>query len=233
MPPIGNFSSPNFNDRPTFKKLNLIVLHYTGMTPAEEALTRLCDPDAKVSAHYLIEKNGKLHQLVDETKRAWHAGISFWQGETDINGISLGIEIDNGGHDFGLPDYPAAQIEALLHLLEKLVQKYNVPKERIIGHSDIAPTRKIDPGEHFPWLTLHEHGFGLWPEATPVRIAPQSIFDAQHILAAIGYDCPLTGALDSQTIAVIEAFQRHFTPHEITGTLTSHLQYILSCFRLL
>lgn len=233
MPSTGTFSSPNFNDRPSSKKLDLIVLHYTGMVPAQAALTRLCDPAAKVSAHYFIEENGLVHQLVDEAKRAWHAGISFWNEESDINGISLGIEIDNGGHDFGLPAYPMIQIEALLRLLDELVQKYQIPKERIIGHSDVAPTRKLDPGEHFPWTLLNDHGFGLWPEATPVRPQPQSILDTQHVLASIGYDCPLTGILDTETIAAIEAFQRHFTPHEITGSLTPNLQYSLSCFRFL
>lgn len=231
MSQISIFPSPNYNDRPAFRKPELIILHYTGMNPVEAALTRLCDPESKVSAHYLVEKNGKIHQLVDEAKRAWHAGLSFWQGETDINGISLGIEIDNGGHDFGLPTYPTIQIDMLLCLIKELIQKYNIPKDKIIGHSDIAPTRKIDPGEHFPWLTLHKHGFGMWPEIAPIRPQPQSVLDAQHILASIGYECPLTGILDPQTMAVIEAFQRHFTPHEITGTFTLHLQYILSCFR--
>jgi N-acetylmuramoyl-L-alanine amidase len=139
--------------------------------------------------------------------------------------------LDNGGHDFGLPPYPDAQIKTLLHLLKTLRQKYYISKERIIGHSDIAPTRKTDPGEHFPWQTLHEHGFGLWPEGAPVMPLPQSIIDVQQILARIGYDCPVKGILDEQTVAVIKAFQRHFTPNEITGRLTPHLQYTLSCFK--
>ncbi|WP_032112736.1 N-acetylmuramoyl-L-alanine amidase [Candidatus Paracaedibacter symbiosus] len=230
MPKIYKYLSPNFNDRPSDKELDLIVIHYTSMQLVNEALTRLCDPTAAVSSHYLIESNGTLHHLVDDTKRAWHAGVSFWQGERDINGISIGIELDNGGHDFDLPFYPACQIEALLSLLTDLVQKYHIPKERIIGHSDIAPTRKRDPGEHFPWQLLHNHGFGLWPETDSVRHAPQSVLEVQQCLTAIGYDCPLTDILDAQTSSVIEAFQRHFTPMEITGTITPQLKFNLSCF---
>lgn len=231
MSSIRTFLSPNFNERPSFRKLDLIIIHYTGMATAQAALARLCEPNTKVSAHYLIERNGQLYQLVDEKKRAWHAGVSFWQGETDINGISLGIELDNGGHDFGLPAYPEIQIKALLSLLNELVQKYHIPKNRIIGHSDIAPTRKMDPGEHFPWRILHNHGFGLWPESSPASPQPQSIHEVQKTLAVIGYDCPLTGTLDPQTVAIIKAFQQHFTPQEITGTLTPYLQYILGYFK--
>ena len=231
MIPVRRFLSPNFNERPTPKKVDLIVIHYTGMVTAQAALTRLCEPAAQVSSHYLIEKNGYLHELVDEKKRAWHAGISFWKGETDINGISLGIELDNGGHDFGLPAYPEDQIKTLLLLLDKLVTQYSLHKERIIGHSDVAPTRKRDPGEHFPWLVLHKKGFGLWPESCAVNPEPQSIYEIQKKLGEIGYNCPFTGILDLQTTATIKAFQQHFTPQEITGTPTPNLRHTLSCFK--
>lgn len=222
--------SPNFNKRPSSRNPELIIIHYTGMQPAGDALSKLCNPDAAVSAHYLIEKNGSIYRLVEDKNRAWHAGLSYWQGERDINGISLGIELDNGGHDFALPSYPAKQIEALLSLLSELSQKYHISPERIIGHSDIAPSRKIDPGEHFPWEILHKYGFGLWPGDLPVRDEPQSIPQVQEILEEIGYDCPQTNILDPLTVAVIQAFQRHFTPAEITGTITQKLKYILSCF---
>lgn len=231
MSPIHSYLSPNFDERPTHPKIDLIIIHYTGMEKVKEALTRLCDPNAKVSAHYLIDQSGFTYQLVNDQKRAWHAGVSYWQGRRDINGISLGIELDNSGHNFGLPPFPSAQITCLLELLQRLSQKYHIHKERIIGHSDIAPMRKNDPGELFPWQTLHEQGFGLWPAAKPVSKTPESVEEIQKSLAAIGYECPLTGQLDLQTITVIQAFQRHFTPSEITGTVTTQLKYILSCFK--
>jgi N-acetylmuramoyl-L-alanine amidase len=227
---IHHYQSPNFDERPNHQCLDLIIIHYTGMEKVKEALTRLCDPLAKVSAHYLIDQKGQCYQLVDDQKRAWHAGVSYWQGIRDINGISLGIELDNGGHDGGLPFFLEPQIQALLSLLTCLSQKYHINKKKIIGHSDIAPLRKMDPGELFPWLTLHQHGFGLWPTSTPQQAVPQSIRDVQKILRIIGYDCPLNGIIDHQTEAVIRAFQRHFTPTEITGTLTSQLKDTLSCF---
>jgi N-acetylmuramoyl-L-alanine amidase len=227
---IHHYQSPNFDERPNHQCLDLIIIHYTGMEKVKEALTRLCDPLAKVSAHYLIDQKGQCYQLVDDQKRAWHAGVSYWQGIRDINGISLGIELDNGGHDGGLPFFPESQIQALVSLLISLSQKYHINKKKIIGHSDVAPLRKMDPGELFPWLTLHQYGFGLWPASTSQQAVPQSIFEVQKILRIIGYDCPLNGIIDHQTEAVIRAFQRHFTPNEITGTLTSQLKDTLSCF---
>lgn len=227
---IHHYQSPNFDERSNPQCLDLIIIHYTGMEKVKEALTRLCDPLAKVSAHYLIDQKGKCYQLVDDQKRAWHAGVSYWQGIRDINGISLGIELDNGGYDGGLPFFPEPQIQALLSLLTCLSQKYHINKKKIIGHSDVAPLRKMDPGELFPWFTLYQHGFGLWPASTSQQAVPQSILEVQKILRGIGYDCPLNGIIDHQTEAVIQAFQRHFTPNEITGTLTNQLKNVLSCF---
>lgn len=227
---IHHYQSPNFDERSNHHCLDLIIIHYTGMKKVKEALMRLCDPLAKVSAHYLIDQKGQCYQLVDDQKRAWHAGVSYWQGIRDINGVSLGIELDNGGHDWGLSFFPESQIQALLSLLTCLSQKYHIDKKKIVGHSDIAPMRKMDPGELFPWFTLHQHGFGLWPASTPQQTAPKSILDVQKTLKAIGYDCPLNGLIDPQTEAVIRAFQRHFTPNEITGTLTSQLKDTLSRF---
>lgn len=230
MSPILSYQSPNFDERSNHQCLDLIIIHYTGMKKVKEALTRLCDPLAKVSAHYLIDQNGQCYQLVDDQKRAWHAGVSCWQGIRDINSISLGIELDNAGHDFGLPFFPEPQIQALLSLLTHLSQKYHIGREKIIGHSDVAPLRKMDPGELFPWVTLHHYGFGLWPASVPQQPVPQSILEVQKILSAIGYDCPLSGIIDRQTEAVIRAFQRHFTPDEITGTVTPQLNDTLSRF---
>ncbi|WP_339741735.1 N-acetylmuramoyl-L-alanine amidase [uncultured Maricaulis sp.] len=148
--------SPNFNDRKL--PVSLIVLHYTGMENGAVALERMCDPAAEVSAHYMVEEDGRVFQLVDEDKRAWHAGVSAWRGETDINSASIGIEIVNGGHDYGLPDFPAIQIEAVIHLVADIMARHGIGPEGVVGHSDIAPGRKQDPGEKFPWHRLAAAG---------------------------------------------------------------------------
>lgn len=223
------FKSPNFNDRSS-AGISLIILHYTDMTSAEEALERLCNPAHKVSAHYLIHKSGEIIQLVEDAKRAWHAGVSYWHGQTDINDISIGIELDNGGHLGNLEPYTEAQLSALLNLLAHLCQTHKINPKNVIGHSDVAPSRKKDPGEHFPWEILKKNGFGIWPEPFPIRHAPISVTETQHQLRKIGYDCPTSGEIDLQTQLAITAFQRHFTPSEITGTITDKLKYVLSCF---
>lgn len=156
-----NYTSPNYNERPLEKPINMVIVHYTDMLSAEEALQRLCDPASKVSAHYLIDKQGQIFQLVDEAHRAWHAGVSSWEGETDINNGSIGIELDNGGHTHGPEPFPDEQIRSLLVLLKDLVDRHKIQPHRILGHSDIAPGRKIDPGPLFPWDILAKHGFGL------------------------------------------------------------------------
>ena len=154
--------SPNFDER--CLPVDLLVLHYTGMASGKEALERLCDPVAKVSAHYMIEEGGRIFHLVDEDKRAWHAGVSSWEGETDINSRSIGVELVNGGHDYGLPAYPDKQIRALLYLLEDIIKRWpDLHPSQCVGHSDIAPARKQDPGELFPWQYLARSrvlGFG-------------------------------------------------------------------------
>lgn len=197
--------SPNFNDRA--KPVSLIVLHYTGMESGEAALQRMCDPEAKVSAHYMVEEDGRVFHLIDEEKRAWHAGVSEWAGETDINSISIGIEIVNGGHDYGLPDFPQAQIDSVISLTKQLVVRHNIPAHRIVGHSDIAPGRKQDPGEKFPWEQLAEAGCAIHPKVLV------EAGDAKADLATIGY------GFAAGEGAVIEAFQRRFRPHRIDGVL--------------
>ncbi len=151
--------SPNFNERKL--PIALIVLHYTGMKDGPAALARMCDPDAQVSAHYMVEEDGRIFQLVDEARRAWHAGVSSWCGETDINSNSIGIEIVNGGHDYGLPDFPAIQIDAVIELVKDIMARHGIGPEGVVGHSDIAPGRKQDPGEKFPWDRLAEAGCAL------------------------------------------------------------------------
>lgn len=211
-----NRPSPNFEARPPRTSPDLIILHYTDMRNAQDALERLCNPDSKVSAHFLISKEGILYQLVDPMYSAWHAGVSSWQGRRDTNHRSLGIELDNGGHTFGPEPFPAPQIEVLLTLLGELTAFYVIPSHQIVGHSDVAPLRKKDPGELFPWEHLASKGFGLWP-ASPSVFTPWGLLEIQKAFSEIGYDCPQTGTWDKTSQAVCHAFQQHFTPHELTG----------------
>src|ERR1700722_8723975 len=155
--------SPNFDARTAPPAM--VVVHYTGMPTGEEALARLRDPAAKVSAHYLIEEDGRAFALVPEERRAWHAGISYWKGESNLNGAAIGVELVNPGTDWGYRPFPDAQIAALIELLGEIRSRWSVPDTRILGHSDIAPDRKLDPGELFPWRCLAEAGFGLWVDA--------------------------------------------------------------------
>ena len=189
----------------------MLILHYTGMQSAEESLARLRDPVAKVSAHYLIDEDGALYRLVDEAKRAWHAGVSHWAGETDINSCSLGIELQNPGHEFGYRAFPDAQMTVLTDLCADILSRRAIPPDRILGHSDVAPSRKEDPGELFDWRRLAEAGIGRLPTAT----APDKINDekARAALTAIGYD---PGAPFD---AVLTAFQRHYRQTKIDGQL--------------
>lgn len=210
--------SPNFDARDPLVPLRYVVLHYTGMQSGKEALARLCDPAAKVSAHYMIEEDGRVFALVDEAARAWHAGKSFWRGETDLNSASIGIELVNPGHEFGYRAFPSGQIDALVELLQDIVARHGVdPRLALLAHSDIAPQRKQDPGELFPWRKLAEQGFGPWPD-TPEHLRPATACsDAQAMLRAIGYDCPNSGIYDGPTRAALMAFQRRYDPENLTG----------------
>lgn len=205
--------SPSFNDR--LAPLDALVLHYTGMASGEAALARLRDPAAQVSAHYVVEEDGRVFRLVAEDKRAWHAGPSVWQGTNDLNSRSIGIEIVNGGHDFGLPPYPDRQIEAVIGLCRDIVERWRIPASRIVGHSDIAADRKEDPGELFPWRTLARAGVGLWPYE-PVRAAPDGQ-DWRSDLRTIGYGLAAPGGQGYSETKVLEAFQRRWRPEAITG----------------
>jgi len=208
--------SPNFNART--KPVSLIVLHYTGMESGQAALDRMRDPEAKVSAHYMVEEDGRIFRLVDESKRAWHAGVSEWAGEKDINSISIGIEIVNGGHDFGLPDFPIAQINAVISLTKEIMARHSIPAHRVVGHSDIAPDRKQDPGEKFPWMQLADAGCAIWPDP----LLPPT-FGNLDKLSRIGYNLRFGQG------AVIAAFQRRFRPEKITGWMDENTaSYIAS-----
>ncbi|MGB3624576.1 MAG: N-acetylmuramoyl-L-alanine amidase, partial [Henriciella sp.] len=184
--------------------------HYTGMETGDAALERMCDAEASVSAHYMVREDGEIVALVDEDKRAWHAGVSSWQGDTDLNSRSIGIEIVNGGHDWlgpdsKLPPYPDAQIQAVITLSQGIIERWNIAQTRIVGHSDIAPRRKADPGEHFPWARLAQHNVGLWPLALEDKDG-----SIERALQQIGYD---TEDLE----AAITALQRRWRPSRVDG----------------
>lgn len=196
--------SPNFGPRRDVERPTLLVLHYTGMRSAEESLRRLCDPASEVSAHYLIDEDGTLHQLVDESQRAWHAGLSYWSGIRDVNSHSIGIELQNPGHEFGYRAFPEAQIETLTALCLSILARHPIAAGGIVGHSDIAPDRKTDPGELFPWWDLAARGIGAYPERGVPTDRP-----LPGLLAEIGYD--------PDADDVVAAFQRRFRPGRIDG----------------
>ncbi|TAL01726.1 MAG: N-acetylmuramoyl-L-alanine amidase [Rhodospirillaceae bacterium] len=218
--------SPNFGPRrPVEGRVGVrhLIIHYTGMKDASEALTRLCDPEAGVSAHYLITEDGTIFSLVDEEARAWHAGAAFWGGVCDLNSTSIGIELVNPGHDLGYRPFPDFQIAALMDLAEEIAARHGLDPKAILGHSDIAPGRKQDPGELFPWVALANRGIGLWPrEEINSIVVPEGTH--WHNLSAVGYAIPGgPGAdiLDPRFAArdVIAAFQRRFRPQNVDGVL--------------
>lgn len=218
--------SPNFDNRRA--PPDMLVLHYTGMQTAEAAVARLSDPEAKVSAHYVVDEDGSILRLVPEERRAWHAGRGAWLGETDCNAASIGIEIVNPGHEFGYRDFPEAQIAAVISLISDIRTRWTIPDARIIGHSDLAPDRKQDPGELFPWKRLASVGHGLWFEPAPERIAalgaPLGVGDEglgvivlRAGLHRLGYGLQPGGDYDDQTRLTVEAFQRHWRPARVDG----------------
>lgn len=210
--------SPNHNARTAGKTIRYVILHYTGMPEPDGSRTWLCDPKSEVSAHYLIERTGQIWQLVAEAERAWHAGVSSWQGETDMNSVSIGIELVNRGHQWGYQEFPAPQIAACAQLVQGIMQRHSIAPRSILGHSDIAPQRKEDPGELFPWRELAQQGVGHWPEETVEQNPPPlSLTDARVLLRRIGYDCPLDGEYDQPLRRVLLAFQRHWLPRHLSG----------------
>jgi N-acetylmuramoyl-L-alanine amidase len=210
--------SPNWNERKL--PVSMVVLHYTGMESAGAALERMCDPAAEVSAHYMIDEDGTVTQMVDEAKRAWHAGRSYWRGITDVNSASVGIELVNPGHEFGYRPFPDAQMDALVPLLAQIVQRHNVPRANVVGHSDIAPARKTDPGELFDWERLAEYKLALPTPRPRMRLIydePGPFFLA---LERFGYDI-------ADGPAAIAAFQRRWRPRCIDGQLDGEIGALL------
>lgn len=222
--------SPNFG--PRVAPPDMIVLHYTGMESGEAALARLRDPAAQVSAHYLVEEDGRVFALVPEARRAWHAGASFWNGAADINGASVGIEMVNPGHEFGYRPFPDAQMAAVIALVADIRSRWTVPDARILGHSDVAPERKQDPGELFDWARLARAGHGLWTDGPPIRpgapaqaLGPElaegadglGVVALQGALRRFGYDAPGHGIYDTATAMIVTAFQRHWVQSRVDG----------------
>ena len=227
--------SPNFGDR-RGRAIDALILHYTGMVSGEAALARLCDPASEVSCHYLVWEDGRIDQLVAESARAWHAGRSSWAGETDLNAVSIGIELVNGGHDFGCPPYPSAQIAALSALCRDIRARHRIANARVLAHSDIAPERKRDPGEYFPWQALAEAGVGVWADPVagapgaeaPAKVGERALAQLQQRLRDFGYDCPPTGEFDDATRLVVSAFQRHWRPAIVDGVADAATLEILA-----
>ena len=215
--------SPNRDERRL--PVSMVVLHYTGMKSAEEALERMCDPEAKVSAHYMIDEDGIVTALVPEEKRAWHAGKSYWRGITDVNSASVGIELVNPGHEFGYRPFPEAQMEALLPLLADIVERHDIPRANVVGHSDIAPARKQDPGELFDWEALSARRLALpTPDLSLGNLFPN---DGAFFLGLerFGYDI-------SDQQAAVTAFQRRWRPRKIDGAIDNEIGAILSALLL-
>lgn len=242
--------SPNYDTRT--RGVDLVVLHYTGMQDAEIALKRLTDPApaagaypgpwqseatpadaplARVSSHYVVGEDGAVWRVVAEEHRAWHAGVSAWEGEGDVNSRAIGIEIVNGGHDFGLPDFPDAQIEAVIALVGDILARHRLGPDRVVAHSDIAPERKLDPGEKFPWRRLAAAGVSIWPaeEApAPTQSGDDPVGRVQGQLSRIGYTLDKSGVMDGATRAALMAFQRRFRPERIDGLIDEQTQILLA-----
>ncbi|MBO0333022.1 N-acetylmuramoyl-L-alanine amidase [Sneathiella sp. CAU 1612] len=233
--------SPNFDDRAAGTPIDMLVLHYTGMKTAEAAIERLTDETAKVSAHYLVQEDGQVLALVAEEKRAWHAGVSRWRGADNINARSVGIEIVNPGHEFGYRPFPDVQMEAVTVLATDIVARHAIPAWNVVGHSDVAPNRKEDPGELFEWRELARKGVGLWYRENRhaslhyASLLPgtggESVIAIQEALNEIGYDVMKNGIYDDALTAVICAFQRHWRPSRVDGNVDAETQAVLYALR--
>jgi N-acetylmuramoyl-L-alanine amidase len=226
---VQNRASPNHGSRGDPPRIDMLVLHYTGMQSAAAALDRLCDPAARVSAHYLVEEDGVVWRLVPESRRAFHAGVSCWAGERDLNLVSIGIEIVNPGHEWGYRPFPEPQMAVVERLCRDILARHRIPAHRVVGHSDIAPDRKTDPGELFDWRRLARAGIGLWPQPTGSGAEPEvelaraaadlAAADlAAADLAAIGY-CPTSDAIPGAENVAVAAFQRRFRPARVDGVV--------------
>ena len=220
--PVVECPSPNFDARGANMPIDILLLHYTGMETGAAAIARLCDADAKVSSHYTVDEDGTIYAHVPEGQRAWHAGLSWWAGERNVNARSIGIEIVNPGHEFGYRSFPDAQIEAVIDLALDIFARHPIPPERVLGHSDVAPARKMDPGELFPWGALALGGVGLWPQTRKKRLK----VPFADGLRLFGYG--LRPDMDVPAETVIEAFQRHWRPAKIDGVADEECEAILA-----
>lgn len=215
--------SPNQADRPPGVPIDVLVLHYTGMASAAAAVQRLCDPEAKVSAHYVVDEAGGVLRLVAETRVAYHAGVSCWRGMHGLNARSIGIEIVNPGHDLGYPEFPPAQMAAVAALCREILTRHPIPARNVVGHADVAPDRKQDPGEKFDWHGLARQGIGLWPEGVDgadtadAQTGEAALAPVRAALRAIGYRVAPAGPADAPLAAVLRAFQRHWRGEAVTG----------------
>ncbi len=217
--------SPNHAERDARLDIDILLLHYTGMPDADGALKWLCAQESQVSAHYFIHEDGRIVQMVPEARRAWHAGVSHWAGEHDINGCSIGIEIANEGPDSAHPEFPPEQMKSVIALCRDIIKRRKIPARRVLGHSDVAPGRKSDPGAFFNWSMLAEAGIGVMAE--PVPIVPDyflsmgdtgiEVRDLQAALLAFGYGLRVTGEYCGASFNVVQAFQRHFRQQRIDG----------------
>jgi N-acetylmuramoyl-L-alanine amidase len=217
--------SPNINERSGNKPVSILILHYTGMETAEKACDWLCREESQVSCHYLVDEKGRIIQMVDETMRAWHAGVSSWHGEEDINSFSIGIEIQNPGHGLGYLEFPAVQMDAVAALAKDIVSRHAIAPRNVLAHSDVAPGRKIDPGEKFDWRFLHTKGIGHFVDPEPLGggsflqegDSGDPVFALQAMLKLYGYGLEASGTFDKRTKLVVEAFQRHFRQERVDG----------------
>ena len=230
------YPSPNIEPRRAGLTPSILLLHYTGLPTVERSIEVLSREDCKVSCHYVVDLDGRVTQMVAESDRAWHAGVSIWAGETDINSSSIGIEIHNVGHNAGYPDFPARQMESIIDLCADICSRHDIRADRVLAHSDVAPGRKIDPGEKFDWKLLAAHGIGLWCEPAPVDpndaglgtgTSDPCVKQFQTKLIEYGYGTPDHGTIDEQTAIVIAAFQRHFRPARVDGRLDASTELTL------
>jgi N-acetylmuramoyl-L-alanine amidase len=220
--------SPNHGPRPENVPVDILLVHYTGMPTGGEALERLCDPDAQVSAHYLIGEDGTVFSLVPEDRRAWHAGAGYWRGDRDINSRSVGVELVNPGHEWGYRPFPPAQMAAFAALARGIMDRHGISPHRVLAHSDVAPARKEDPGELFDWKGLAAQGIGFWPTPSAQDDGPgHAVAEAQDLLARFGYEAESNGVLNPQTRVTATAFQRHFIPGRVGYGLDASFMRVL------
>lgn len=220
--------SPNVEPRRGGMRPSILLLHYTGLPTVEGAIDVLSRPDCKVSCHYVVDLDGRVTQMVAERERAWHAGVSSWGGESDINSASIGIEVHNVGHNAGYPPFPVRQMDMVIRLCADIVRRHSIAPARVLAHSDVAPSRKTDPGELFDWSLLARNGVGLWVDPVPVDARDagldlgaegERVARFQERLAAYGYGVAHHGLIDAGTMAVVAAFQRHFRPARVDGRI--------------